>query len=244
MFIFAGYIIGFPADTKASVLRDIEIIKRELPIDVLEFFYLTPLPGSEDHRRMLEAGEWMDPDLNKYDLNHRVSHHPKMSDEEWEEAFNSAWRAFFNDAHMETVGRRHAARADGRPKKAMQYLNEFRAIYEIEGIHPLESGILRRRRRRSRRPGLALRAGAAVLPALRREIGAQGGALHRPLSGLESAVQAGADRPRAAQLYRRRDPPGFGRGTGDPRLVQETTGGEAFVARKVKHDAIIEAATA
>ena len=42
----AGYIIGFPSDTKESILRDIEIIKRELPLDILEFFLLTPLPGS------------------------------------------------------------------------------------------------------------------------------------------------------------------------------------------------------
>ena len=47
---FAGYILGFPADTKESILRDIEIIKRELPLDILEFFFLTPLPGSEDHK--------------------------------------------------------------------------------------------------------------------------------------------------------------------------------------------------
>ena len=47
---YAGYIIGFPGDTKESILRDIEILKRELPIDVLELFMLTPLPGSEDHK--------------------------------------------------------------------------------------------------------------------------------------------------------------------------------------------------
>src|SRR5438309_11235097 len=46
----AGYILGFPGDTKESILRDIEIIKRELPVDILEFFFLTPLPGSEDHK--------------------------------------------------------------------------------------------------------------------------------------------------------------------------------------------------
>lgn len=154
VFIFAGYIIGFPADTKASVLRDVEIIKRELPIDVLEFFYLTPLPGSEDHRRMLYAGEWMDPDLNKYNLNNRVSHHAVMSDSEWEEAYKAAWAAFFTEEHIETVGRRHAARADGRPKKAMEYVAGFRAIYDVEGVHPLEAGYLRRRRRLSRRPGM------------------------------------------------------------------------------------------
>ena len=52
----AGYILGFPADTKESILRDIEIIKRELPLDILEFFFLTPLPGSEDHKRALAQG--------------------------------------------------------------------------------------------------------------------------------------------------------------------------------------------
>src|SRR5215475_8688300 len=49
---YAGYIIGFPGDTKASILRDVEIIKRELPLDILEFFFLTPLPGSEDHQQL------------------------------------------------------------------------------------------------------------------------------------------------------------------------------------------------
>ena len=74
---YAGYILGFPGDTKESILRDIEIIKRELPLDILEFFFLTPLPGSEDHKVLWRKGVWMDPDLNKYDLNHRVTHHPQ-----------------------------------------------------------------------------------------------------------------------------------------------------------------------
>ena len=65
----AGYILGFPGDTPETILRDIEIIKRELPIDFLEFFYLAPLPGSEDHRRLVDKGVAMDADLNKYDLN-------------------------------------------------------------------------------------------------------------------------------------------------------------------------------
>jgi hypothetical protein len=67
---YAGFITGFPGDTAETILRDVEIIKKELPIDVLEFFYLTPLPGSEDHQKMFRAGAWMDPDLNKYDLYH------------------------------------------------------------------------------------------------------------------------------------------------------------------------------
>ena len=42
---YAGYILGFPNDSPASIEHDIEVIKRELPVDLLEFFYLTPLPA-------------------------------------------------------------------------------------------------------------------------------------------------------------------------------------------------------
>ena len=69
---WAGYILGFPGDTRESILRDMEIIKKELPLDILELFILTPLPGSEDHQTLWKQGVWMDPDLNKYDVHHRV----------------------------------------------------------------------------------------------------------------------------------------------------------------------------
>ena len=89
--IYVGYITGFPHDRPETIARDVEIIKRELPVELIEFFYLTPLPGSEDHKRLTESGVWMDPDMNKYALSHRVTHHPKMSDAEWEGAFEKAW---------------------------------------------------------------------------------------------------------------------------------------------------------
>ena len=90
---------------------------------MLEFFFLTPLPGSEDHKKMLEAGEWMDPDLNKYNLHHRVSHHPIMSDAEWEDAYEAAWDAYFTGEHMETVARRHAGSAE-RPAEEGAAISE------------------------------------------------------------------------------------------------------------------------
>jgi len=111
----AGYIIGFPGDTKESVLRDVEIIKRELPLDILELFHLTPLPGSEDHKTLLQQGKWMDADLNKYDLYHRVSQHPKMSDAEWEGAYRAAWDSFYSLDHIRTVLRRAAANPRSSP---------------------------------------------------------------------------------------------------------------------------------
>ncbi|HYC64126.1 MAG TPA: radical SAM protein, partial [Reyranellaceae bacterium] len=156
-YTWAGYITGFPADTKESLLRDIEIIKRELPLDILEFFFLTPLPGSEDHQTLHNKGIWMDPDLNKYDLNHRVSHHPKMSDKEWEEAYEACWKSYYTLDHIETVARRHAALPEDTPGKlpgkAVQFMMEFKTLYEAEDIHPLEGGMLRLKFRTDRRPG-------------------------------------------------------------------------------------------
>ena len=70
IFTYAGYILGLPADTPELIRRDIEIIQRELPLDIVEFFILTPLPGSEDHQVLWRKGVEMDPDLNKYDLEH------------------------------------------------------------------------------------------------------------------------------------------------------------------------------
>ncbi|MBS1793593.1 MAG: radical SAM protein [Acidobacteria bacterium] len=152
---YCGYILGFPNDTPESILRDIEIIKKELPVDLLEFFYLTPLPGSADHKRLHENGVAMDADLNKYDLNHAVTAHPKMSQTEWEETYRRAWKTYYTDEHIETVLRRAIATGTS-PGKTMFFITWFNGCIDIERIHPLEGGFLRRRHRKSRRSGLKL----------------------------------------------------------------------------------------
>ncbi|MDX6612318.1 MAG: hypothetical protein QOD75_1504 [Blastocatellia bacterium] len=150
---YCGYILGFPEDTPESIRHDIEIIKKELPVDLLEFFYLTPLPGSEDHRRLYNAGVAMDADLNKYDLNHAVTGHPAMSKEEWEDAYRAAWETYYTDEHIETVLRRAIATGTS-PGKTMFFITWFKGCIGIEKIHPLEGGFLRLKFRRSRRPEL------------------------------------------------------------------------------------------
>jgi hypothetical protein len=151
---YAGYIIGFPNDTKETVQRDIEIIKRELPVDILEFFMLTPLPGSEDHQTLHKKGVWMDPDMNKYDTNHRVVHHPSMSDEEFEDAYQLAWREFYTPEHMETVMRRAVACGMSAGKVLIMMFWFFFSI-RYDKVHPLEGGYFRLKYRRDRRPGFA-----------------------------------------------------------------------------------------
>jgi len=153
---WAGYILGFPGDTRSSILRDIEIIKKELPLDILELFILTPLPGSEDHQNLWKQGVWMDPDLNKYDVHHRVVHHPKMSDGEFEQTYRDAWKSYYAPEHIETVARRHGAIPGRNPAEVVRFMTMFKIMFEAEGIHPLEGGGFRMKYRRDRRPGQPL----------------------------------------------------------------------------------------
>jgi hypothetical protein len=247
----AGYIIGFPGDSKESILRDIEIIKRELPLDVLELFFLTPLPGSEDHKVLWTKGVWMDPDMNKYDLNHRVVHHPKMPDAEWEDAYRAAWDAFYAPEHIRTILRRAAACRIGRPKTTLSTLLWFKLVSSYEGVHPLEGGAFRLKFRRDRRNGMPRENPLAFYP---RYFGESAVKMWRYLSvyreckAILGEVLAAPDRWTYIDLA-----------TAPPKadefdaldLYHATAGGEAALARKYRHDEIrarapssIEASTA
>ena len=153
--VFAGYIIGFPNDTPKSIVRDIGIIQRELPIDFLEFFILTPLPGSQDHKQLFDEDVWMDPDLNKYDLNHVTTDHTLMSADAWIGAYRQAWTAYYTPQHIETLFRR--GYVCGIPIRRLGRMALwFHGTFSIEDVHPLEGGYLRRKVRRDRRPSLPL----------------------------------------------------------------------------------------
>ncbi len=152
---YAGYILGFPNDTVDSILHDIDVIKRELPVDLLEFFYLTPLPGSEDHLKLHRAGAPLDPDLNKYDLNHVCTTHPRMSPADWDRAYRLAWQRYYTTDHVETILRRVAS-SRANASNALFLITWFKGSIDLENVHPLESGFLRKKFRRDRRPGFAI----------------------------------------------------------------------------------------
>jgi len=149
----AGYILGFPADTPETIRRDIAIIQHELPLDIVEFFCLTPLPGSEDHQVLWKGGVEMEPDLNAYDVEHVCTAHSLMSKPAWEDIYREAWLLYYTPEHMRTLLRR--AIATGVPVASLvKLLVTFGTSVPLENMHPLQTGILRLVRPSERRPGL------------------------------------------------------------------------------------------
>ncbi len=152
--IYAGYIIGFRNENRESVLSDIETIKRELPVDILHFTILTPLPGSQDHKDMVASKDWMDPDLNKYALCNRVTRHPELSVKQWEDLYQEVYTRYYTKDHVKTILRRMVALGSNKKLTTIKSILIYSNGYRTYGIHPLEVGYRRVRHRRDRRPGM------------------------------------------------------------------------------------------
>lgn len=161
---YCGYIIGFPNDTVERILNDIEVMKAELPVDLVEFFILTPLPGSEDHKILDAKGVAMDPDMNNYDTEHVTTAHPKMSAKEWQSVYEQAWHAFYAPQHVETIMRRAAA-CGMKPQRLKKLLLGFYGSQAIEGVHPLQGGYVRLKFRKDRRPSFPVESPLQFYPA-------------------------------------------------------------------------------
>jgi hypothetical protein len=97
----------------------------------------------------------MEKDLNRYDVVHVTTRHPTMSDDELLGIYRKAWDLYYSPEHVERVLRR--TRVWGYDLANMRAkLFGFHAPAKIEGVHPLEGGIFRRRYRRDRRPGMPI----------------------------------------------------------------------------------------
>ncbi len=153
--VHTGYIIGLPWDSKEQVPQDIRFLMEEVGPDQASFFMLTPLPGSHDHREMKNRGEWMDPDFNKRDSFHATIKHPRMSAEEWTEAYENAWKMFYSKENMIRV----LSRWTNNTKAYWNLMSIFfwyKNAALIEKQHPMIAGFFRLKDRKSRRPGFAI----------------------------------------------------------------------------------------
>lgn len=147
----AGYILGLPFDTPASIKVDIAELQRMM-FDSVSFYILSPLPGSKDHQRWWREGRWMERDFNTYDSAHVAVKPERMTCDELMEAYQNAWEQFYSTEHMVNVLKlwkedHHHYRE--RLAFFMWYLYSSR----IERLNPMNCGFWTVRRRDDRRAG-------------------------------------------------------------------------------------------
>lgn len=223
----AGYILGFPADTPDSIRRDIEIIQRELPLDIVEFFCLTPLPGSEDHQKLWRNNVDMDPDLNKYDLESVCADHPRMTRAEWTAIYEEAWLRYYSKEHMRTLLRRTAA-TDGPMASMVKMLLNFSLTVPLERLHPIQSGVLRLRHPTELRPGLTPKYGLLFWPHFAWDTARKTVAILGALASLSyTAFKISRDPDRLSYMDQALTPV---EDEGDLDLFTKTTGADAAIA--------------
>jgi len=145
-----GYIIGFPNDTEESVRADLQKLMREVRPQRASFFMMTPLPGSRDHKHLVERGVPLDPDYNNYDSVHECVEHPHLKNGAWRLLYEEAWRTFYSFDNMKAI-------LEQTPEK--NYWEVFRnflwykATALIENQHPMMAGFFRLKDRKTRRAG-------------------------------------------------------------------------------------------
>jgi radical SAM superfamily enzyme YgiQ (UPF0313 family) len=148
-----AYIFGFPYDTADSIKQDVQRLQSELGVEQASFFMLTPIPGSRDHARKVQSGEYLCPDLNSYDSFHETQRHPNFAPGELEASYRNAWKSFYSFTYMREV----LARAN--PENYWNIFYDFiwyKNSALIEGGHPMIHGFFRLKDRTDRRPGFAV----------------------------------------------------------------------------------------
>src|SRR5579859_6267735 len=92
--VHAGYMLGFPFDGPDCGRVAAKTLKK-LGFDMVSFFIMTPLPGTEDQVRYAKDGDIIDWDFNNLDSQHVTLRHDKLDRHQWMEAYNEAYKGFY-----------------------------------------------------------------------------------------------------------------------------------------------------
>jgi hypothetical protein len=161
-----------------------------------------------------------------------------MTDAEWEEAYHAAWAAYYSPEQIRTILRRAAVNRLKYLKGILSTILWFNNMVPIEGVHPLEGGVLRMKHRRDRRHGLPLENPLVFYPRYAAETAVKVVRFwraYRSCKVIYDEVRTAPDRlaytdlaiaPPQANEFEALD------------LYHATSGGEAALARKRRDDAI------
>jgi len=151
--VHAGYMLGFPFDGPDCGRVAAKTLKK-LGFDMVSFFIMTPLPGTEDQVRYAKDGAIIDWDFNNLDSQHVTLKHEKLDRHAWLEAYREAFSGFYTIGkllHMvTTIAGGRGLSAETRRALMRQWTYYFFSYRQ--GRHPMVGGvwsILRRDVRRN-----------------------------------------------------------------------------------------------
>lgn len=153
--VHAGYMLGFPFDGRDCGRIAGRMLKK-LGFDIVSFFIMTPLPGTEDQVRYARNGEIIDWDFNQLDSQHVTLKHDKLDQDSWMRAYHEAHRGFYSLVSMlrlafTTAGGRGLS-AEARRSVLRQFVYYFFSYRG--GRHPMVGGVWRILRRDVRRAAI------------------------------------------------------------------------------------------
>ncbi|HUO04499.1 MAG TPA: radical SAM protein [Candidatus Binataceae bacterium] len=148
----AGYMLGFPFDGPDCGRVAAQTLKK-IGFDIVSFFIMTPLPGTEDQVRFAKEGTIMDWDFNNLDSQHVTLKHEKMDKHSWLAAYRDAFTGFYSLPRLLretfTVCAGRGLDAEARRSVLRQFTYYFFSYRQ--GRHPMVGGIWPIRRRDVRR---------------------------------------------------------------------------------------------
>jgi radical SAM superfamily enzyme YgiQ (UPF0313 family) len=140
--VHAGYMLGFPFDGPDCGRIAAETLKK-IGFDIVSFFIMTPLPGTEDQVRYAKDGDIIDWDFNQLDSQHVVLKHPKLDSAAWMQAYRDAFKGFYSIPRMLhaifTVAGGRGLAPESRRSTLRQFMYYFFSYRQ--GRHPMVGGI-------------------------------------------------------------------------------------------------------
>jgi radical SAM superfamily enzyme YgiQ (UPF0313 family) len=150
--VHAGYMLGFPFDGP-DCGRIAAKTLRKIGFDIVSFFIMTPLPGTEDQVRYAKEGEIADWDFNNLDSQHVTLKHPRLDRDTWMRAYTEAFKGFYSIGRLLhtlfTVAGGRGLAAEPRRATVRQFVYYFFSYRQ--GRHPMVGGVWQIRRRDVRR---------------------------------------------------------------------------------------------
>jgi radical SAM superfamily enzyme YgiQ (UPF0313 family) len=150
--VHAGYMLGFPFDGP-DCGRIAAAMLKKIGFDIVSFFIMTPLPGTEDQVRSAKEGLISDWDFNNLDSQHVTLKHELLDKASWMQAYREAFTRFYSLPRLLrnifTVCGGSGLSAESRRSVLVQFVYYFFSYRQ--GRHPMVGGIWPIKRRDVRR---------------------------------------------------------------------------------------------